>query len=372
MDDPNMTMEEYIMFEEEKARRRGRVFNWQTATYGKVGVDDDLYNLRSVETKFPAIVIDDTITPQDALPNLKSNEDNDDNEIDIIQSSEGNEIVHGSCVLSEMIHDKGTKTFWTGNMAPLPLPEQRHLFLRYQGLDYTDEDIADFEERLERIYGHEMDRAWGRLFDTRGPLVRELILEFFSTLRFGESESERMIPGKGDLHDYWRDISTHGDFLGPPPSYFDQRSGLDVRSVNIPYLLARYLRRFATRRKSGAHISGGQFVARLAEHFGLLTAEILGGLTFDDTWARVAMGLERQPNVAASALVVAEDASVVDEGDQAIPAPMQAPQQPPPPLLMEASRQTYQAFDGTFQGSSPRTFQRRTRQRTGEASTSIA
>ncbi|GKF97556.1 hypothetical protein Tco_0293377, partial [Tanacetum coccineum] len=33
------------------------------------------------------------------------------------------------------------------------------------------------------------------------------------------SESERMIPGKGDLHDYWRDISTDGDFLGPPPSY---------------------------------------------------------------------------------------------------------------------------------------------------------
>ncbi|GKG32992.1 hypothetical protein Tco_0430502, partial [Tanacetum coccineum] len=28
------------------------------------------------------------------------------------------------------------------------------------------------------------------------------------------SESKRMIPGKGDLHDYWRDISTDGDFLG--------------------------------------------------------------------------------------------------------------------------------------------------------------
>ncbi|GJT12435.1 hypothetical protein Tco_0859477 [Tanacetum coccineum] len=67
MDDPNMTMEEYIKFEEEKARRRGRVFNWQTATYGKVRVDDDLYDLRSVEAEFPAIVIDDAVTPQDAL-----------------------------------------------------------------------------------------------------------------------------------------------------------------------------------------------------------------------------------------------------------------------------------------------------------------
>ncbi|GJV17827.1 hypothetical protein Tco_1363150 [Tanacetum coccineum] len=67
MDDPNMTMEEYIKFKEEKARRRERVFNWQTAIYGKVRVDDDLYDLRSVEAEFPAIVIDDTVTPQDAL-----------------------------------------------------------------------------------------------------------------------------------------------------------------------------------------------------------------------------------------------------------------------------------------------------------------
>ncbi|GJS34175.1 hypothetical protein Tco_0532557 [Tanacetum coccineum] len=64
MDDPNMTMKEYIKFEEEKARRRGRVFNWQTATYGKIRVDD---NLRYVEAEFPAIVINDAITPRDAL-----------------------------------------------------------------------------------------------------------------------------------------------------------------------------------------------------------------------------------------------------------------------------------------------------------------
>ncbi|GJW88760.1 hypothetical protein Tco_0164100 [Tanacetum coccineum] len=58
---------------------------------------------------------------------------------------------------------------------------------------------------------------------------------------------------------------------------FDLR-GIDVGSVNLPYLLARYLWLFAAGRKSGVHISSGQFVARLAEHFGLLTAEILGGL----------------------------------------------------------------------------------------------
>ncbi|GKG45249.1 hypothetical protein Tco_0495327, partial [Tanacetum coccineum] len=55
--------------------------------------------------------------------------------------------------------------------------------------------------------------------------------------------------------------------------------GLDVGSVNIPYLLARYLMRFVAWRKSGALIFRGQFVARLAEHFGLLVEEWLQGLT---------------------------------------------------------------------------------------------
>ncbi|GJX01094.1 hypothetical protein Tco_0185007 [Tanacetum coccineum] len=67
MDNPNITMEEYIRLEEEKAHRRSRVFNWQTATYVKIRVSDDLYDLRSVEAEFPAIVIDDAFAPKDTL-----------------------------------------------------------------------------------------------------------------------------------------------------------------------------------------------------------------------------------------------------------------------------------------------------------------
>ncbi|GJW94780.1 hypothetical protein Tco_0174452 [Tanacetum coccineum] len=222
--------------------------------------------------------------------------------------------------------------------------------------------------------------------------------------------------------------------------------GMDIDSVNVPYLLSMYLRLFAAGRKSRPYIFGGQFVARLAKHFRLLTAEILGGLTvialelpiidmaelvrlqifvqFDDTWAWVAMGSERQPKATAGAPAIVEDALAVDEGDQAIPAPVQAPQQPPPPpppvartvprrlgrleedvqglrrdvgslrglversmidqgrfstwmmtcmtQLMNASGLAYQEFNGTFQGSSPLAFQRRTRQRTDGASTSAA
>ncbi|GJZ80312.1 hypothetical protein Tco_0645306 [Tanacetum coccineum] len=61
MDDPNITIEEYIRLEEKKARRQGRTFNWQTATYGKMEYcenEDD--NFRNLETKYPAIVFDDT------------------------------------------------------------------------------------------------------------------------------------------------------------------------------------------------------------------------------------------------------------------------------------------------------------------------
>ncbi|GKF04930.1 hypothetical protein Tco_0035598 [Tanacetum coccineum] len=52
MDDPNITMEEYIRLEEEKARRRGKVYNWETATYGKIWYDEDIHDLRYVETEF--------------------------------------------------------------------------------------------------------------------------------------------------------------------------------------------------------------------------------------------------------------------------------------------------------------------------------
>ncbi|GKB72699.1 putative reverse transcriptase domain-containing protein [Tanacetum coccineum] len=49
----------------------------------------------------------------------------------------------------------------------------------------------------------------------------------------------------------------------------------------------------------------------------------------DDTWAWVALGPERQPDAAAGAPRAVEDAHVVDKGDQAILAPVQAPPLPP-------------------------------------------
>ncbi|GJW86477.1 putative reverse transcriptase domain-containing protein [Tanacetum coccineum] len=106
-------------------------------------------------------------------------------------------------------------------MAPLPPREQRHRFLRYEGMEYIDLDITDFEERLARIHMREVHRvpvfdfggllelmaegltarmtmehrdeagvvftsqAWRKMFDIRGLLVHE-----YNTLCF-RSENNR-------------------------------------------------------------------------------------------------------------------------------------------------------------------------------------
>nr|GEX58274.1 retrovirus-related Pol polyprotein from transposon TNT 1-94 [Tanacetum cinerariifolium] len=67
MDDLNITMEEYIRLEEEKARRRDKVYNWKTATYGKIWYNEDVHDLKSVETEFPAIVHNDVFTSEVTL-----------------------------------------------------------------------------------------------------------------------------------------------------------------------------------------------------------------------------------------------------------------------------------------------------------------
>ncbi|GJY16578.1 hypothetical protein Tco_0387000, partial [Tanacetum coccineum] len=50
--------------EEEKAQKRGKVFNWETAKYGKIWYDKDIHDLRSVETKFLAIAFKDEVSSE--------------------------------------------------------------------------------------------------------------------------------------------------------------------------------------------------------------------------------------------------------------------------------------------------------------------
>ncbi|GJV21163.1 hypothetical protein Tco_1370183 [Tanacetum coccineum] len=82
MDDPNITMEDYIRLEEEKALRRGTVYNWETAKYGKIWYDEDVHDLRSVKTEFPAIVFNDALTSEVTPSCGPSVSPLNDNEID--------------------------------------------------------------------------------------------------------------------------------------------------------------------------------------------------------------------------------------------------------------------------------------------------
>ncbi|GKA79565.1 hypothetical protein Tco_0786161 [Tanacetum coccineum] len=67
MNDPNITMDEYIRLEEEKAQKHGKVFNRETAKYGKIWYDEDVHDLRSIKTEFPAIVFNDNLSSNEML-----------------------------------------------------------------------------------------------------------------------------------------------------------------------------------------------------------------------------------------------------------------------------------------------------------------
>ncbi|GJT83251.1 hypothetical protein Tco_1057593 [Tanacetum coccineum] len=315
--------------------------------------------------------------------NLKSDKDIDDDEIDVTQSS-------GTYSLTPyVVSTPGTECLKTiylcidsvllANMAPLPPRDQRQPWLRYQVEGYTKDIVHNYEQRLEMTFG-----------------------------------SERVIPDKGDLRDYWIEISSDRDFLGPAPSYVFIQD--PVRRLCHRMISCSIYSRGQAPKKSGARLSEGYFIGRLAAHFGLVNDQGLRGLSMvtrelsmidlhelarlniceriSDTWAWVVPGLERQPSATVGARRAAEDAPVVDEGAQADLEEVHEMRRSIMGLrgdvdrsitdhgrfttwmvscmnqLMDDSNRTYQTFDKTLVGSSQLPYQRRARRRTGDASTS--
>ncbi|GJY41084.1 hypothetical protein Tco_0428354 [Tanacetum coccineum] len=100
MEDRDMTVEEYVQYEIEKALRNGKVYNWETATYSKIWYDEDVHYLKIFKSEFLAIVYNDalvsksdfssepTISPQHIdeinLKNETSLSKNDDEEYNVI------------------------------------------------------------------------------------------------------------------------------------------------------------------------------------------------------------------------------------------------------------------------------------------------
>ncbi|GJR70898.1 hypothetical protein Tco_0016963 [Tanacetum coccineum] len=395
MDDLNITIEDYIRLEEEKDQKCGKVFIWETAKNGKIWYDEDIQDLRTVETKFPAIPFNDGVSSEKTLsckPTVSSLndeidfrilfDDSDDedytpviscfDDLDFFKDFENgfptivynNAQTYKSNLLTESIlspqhidefdlNDKTSLSEYdedeqnvlyfndlfpfniihpndlkskkdnddnkfdiiqsSGNMAPLPPREQRHSFLRYQGLEYIDADIADFEERL---------------FETRGPLVWELILEFLSTLRFVEvlldldaPDTIRFQLGRARRCLRWRQfilalgLHTREEIESPS---FARDPVLRLCHRMMVHSIAG---RSQAPEKGLTVISHALPFIDMAK---LVRLQIC--MKIDDTWAWVALGPKRQPDAAAGTPKATEDAPVVDEGGQADPAPMQAPQ----------------------------------------------
>ncbi|GJU33280.1 hypothetical protein Tco_1176869 [Tanacetum coccineum] len=103
---------EYIRLEEEKARRRGKVYNWETATYGKNWDNEDVHDLRSVETEFPAIVFIDTLTSEATLscePTVSSlNNDEIDFRISFDESNDEDYTKNQRCKVLYKVEDIAT------------------------------------------------------------------------------------------------------------------------------------------------------------------------------------------------------------------------------------------------------------------------
>nr|GEV43526.1 hypothetical protein [Tanacetum cinerariifolium] len=156
MDNPNITMEVYIMIEEEKAHRRGKVYNWETATYGKIRYDEDLHDLGSVETKFLAIVINDTLTSdvelscEPTVSSLNNDEINfrisfdesDDEDCTVIfdKNSFSYKIIYVNNLKMDLENDNDKFNI------PL-LPSPKHTVSYFDDLDY----FKDFEKEFPAI-----------------------------------------------------------------------------------------------------------------------------------------------------------------------------------------------------------------------------
>ncbi|GKB19591.1 hypothetical protein Tco_0853514 [Tanacetum coccineum] len=425
MDDPNITMEEYIKLEEEKARKRGKVFNWETTKYGNIWYDEDLI---SVETEYPANVFNDRLTSDETLSCEPTVSSFNDNEIDFkISFDESDDedytVVYDKNSFSykkNSINDLKTDTENDNekvNMPLFPSPEPsvscindldffkdfknefpaivnndalmsksdfsteptlcpQHIdefdfkdetsLSEYDEMEqnYIEGDIADFKTRLAKIYRREVHRVqvfnFGGLPDLLAEGLSSRMLmehrdaqgqtEEMQTAGFGLywAESARRILDKGDLSAYWIRISSVRDFLGTSPSYtlimdpilrlchrliacsiagriqapekvtvtdLFYLTGMDVGLVNVPYLLARYLRLFVLGRKQGAMISRD-----MAE---LVRLQICVDL--DDTWSWVPTGPAKQEGDAGG---VAEEALVAPGGgdeDEEMPHAMPSP-----------------------------------------------
>ncbi|GJZ32186.1 hypothetical protein Tco_0577622, partial [Tanacetum coccineum] len=175
MDDPNITMEEYIKLEEEKARRyeNDNIPSSPNPT-------DDLDYFKDFENEFPAIVYNDGLTSKSDLeinPLVSFKRIDKFNLISKASLSEyDEEIVSRFNDLFNIIHPDDSKSEKANDdndidMEPLPAADQRRPWLRYQIEEYTKEIRQSYEQRLETIWSRPVNRV--HILDFEGLTPRD-------------------------------------------------------------------------------------------------------------------------------------------------------------------------------------------------------
>ncbi|GKC91306.1 hypothetical protein Tco_1151955 [Tanacetum coccineum] len=132
MDNPNITMEEYIRLEEEKAHRRGQVYNWESATYGKIGYDKHIHDLIFVETEFSSIVFNDALTSKEMLTYVEWYEAPKDCKLK-------EEALKNKAIMEELIEDERCESSY----------ERRRRWDIYDDSNHDYEYEMDHEERCD-------------------------------------------------------------------------------------------------------------------------------------------------------------------------------------------------------------------------------
>ncbi|GJZ94935.1 hypothetical protein Tco_0667138, partial [Tanacetum coccineum] len=155
MDDPNITMEEYIKLQAEKAQRRGQTFNWETATYGKIYCDN-LDFFTDFEADFLGIVYNDALTSNENI------------------SLEPTVSIYNAI-----------KTNFDFSISFSDSDDEDYTFIcDKDSFSYKLIHVDNLKPEVLVFTSH----AWRRLFEIPGPLVREFMLEFFSTCRMIDTE----------------------------------------------------------------------------------------------------------------------------------------------------------------------------------------
>ncbi|GJZ71653.1 hypothetical protein Tco_0635504 [Tanacetum coccineum] len=231
------------------------------------------------------------------LDNLETYKDNNDDEIDIIQSS--------------------------GDMTPLTPREQRHPWLRYQVEGYIEDIVHNFEQRLETIFGRSVNRVHVLDFVGLTEEMRQTLADWLRMVYTRDEGQELFLS-----HAWRRLFEIRGPLLGGARHMMTWRQFILALGLHTTEEMADD--GHVEGRKSGARLFEVHFIGRLAAHFGLVSDEELRGLSvitrellmidlhelvrlnicmrLGDTWAWVAPSPERQLAAAFGALEHVEGA----------------------------------------------------------------